>query len=194
MRGVITAYNPASGWALVRPAWQGRKLFCHRSAFVDHDFDEMAVGEFVAFREKPRQPGEARGEAVSVRRVLTANYMNRQPRKKENDMAQGTVKTKTSRWFGFIKAANGGDALFFHATQLVGVQWDDLQQGDLVGYIEDADPRGKGPRATQVERLQRATPIGGDDGAPRRWPAPPTGAEDGDDNDGEDSDNWEATA
>jgi len=181
MRGVITSYNPASGWALVRPARQGRKLFCHRSSCVDHDFDAMGVGTFVAFHETPRQPGEVRGEAVAVRQVLTADYMSRQPRKREGDMAQGTVKTKTSRGFGFIKAAHGGDDLFFHATQLVGVQWDDVQQGDLVGYIEDADPRGKGPRATQVERLQRATPISGD-GAPSRWPTRPTSADDDQDN------------
>jgi len=115
MRGVITTYNPASGWALVRPAWQGRKLFCHRSAFVDHDFDEMAVGEFVAFRENPRQPGEARGEAVSVRRVLTANYMNRQPRKRESDMTQGglghmTLDAGGKLSFGIQMRRNAGTA------------------------------------------------------------------------------------
>jgi len=190
MRGVITAYNPASGWALVRPAWQGHKLFCHRSAFIDEDFDTAAVGTFVSFHEHPRQPGEVRGEAVAVRQVLTADYMSRQPRKRESDMTQGIVKAKNPRGFGFIKAAHGGDDLFFHATQLVGVRWDDLQQGDLVGYIEDADPRGKGPRATQVERLQRATPIGGD-GAPSRWPTLPTNA---DDDDQDTTYNWEATA
>jgi len=179
MRGVITAYNPASGWALVRPAWQGRKLFCHRSAFVDEDFDTAAVGTFVSFHEHPRQPGEVRGEAVAVRQVLTADYMSRQPRKREGDMTQGTVKAKNPRGFGFIKAAHGGGDLFFHCTDLVGVLWEELEKNDLVGYVEGMDPRGKGPRATQVERLQRATPISGD-GAPSRWRTLPTSADDDD--------------
>ncbi len=94
-------------------------------------------------------------------------------------MTQGTVKAKNPRGFGFIKAAHGGGDLFFHCTDLVGVPWEELEENDLVGYVEGMDPRGKGPRATQVERLQRATPLSGD-GAPSRWPTLPTSADDDD--------------
>jgi CspA family cold shock protein len=69
-------------------------------------------------------------------------------------MAEGTIKTITERGFGFIRPDSGGDDIFFHQSALVGVPMDRLRQGDHVTYIAERDPRGKGPRATEV-RLAR---------------------------------------
>jgi CspA family cold shock protein len=69
-------------------------------------------------------------------------------------MAEGTIKTITERGFGFIQPNDAREDVFFHQSALVGVTIDQLRQGDHVTYIAERDPRGKGPRATEV-RLAR---------------------------------------
>ena len=60
----------------------------------------------------------------------------------------GTIKKKTDRGYGFI--AGDGRELFFHSNALVGVSFDELQEGDSVTFeVEDTD---KGPAAVNVQR------------------------------------------
>ena len=55
----------------------------------------------------------------------------------------------TDKNFGFIN--RGGDKdLFFHANELVGVSFSELQEGDAVTFEVTDGP--KGPAATQVKR------------------------------------------
>jgi CspA family cold shock protein len=62
-------------------------------------------------------------------------------------MAEGTIKRLTDRGFGFI--GTGGDKdLFFHMSNLDGVRYEELQEGQLVSYTEGQGP--KGPRAENV--------------------------------------------
>jgi len=68
----------------------------------------------------------------------------------EYPVADGTIKTITDRGFGFIQPANGRDYVFFHRTALVDVTLEQLRQGDRVTYTAEPDPRGKGPRASDV--------------------------------------------
>ena len=63
------------------------------------------------------------------------------------EMPQGTIKKLTDKGFGFIDTGRGGD-LFFHMSNLQGVQFDDLQEGQRVEYTEGRGP--KGPRAENV--------------------------------------------
>jgi CspA family cold shock protein len=62
----------------------------------------------------------------------------------------GTIKTKTDRGFGFISREGEAKDLFFHAKELNGVTFDDLQVGDMVTFeVVNGD---KGPSATNVSR------------------------------------------
>ncbi|WP_437204019.1 cold-shock protein [Planctomicrobium sp. SH664] len=62
-------------------------------------------------------------------------------------MAEGTIKKKTDKGFGFIDTHTGAD-LFFHASNLDGVSFDQLYEGQQVTYTEGRGP--KGPRAENV--------------------------------------------
>ncbi|SMP66005.1 cold-shock DNA-binding protein family [Neorhodopirellula lusitana] len=62
-------------------------------------------------------------------------------------MAEGTIKRVTDKGFGFIDTGSDKD-LFFHSSNLVGVQFDDLREGQRVTYTEGRGP--KGPCAENV--------------------------------------------
>lgn len=62
-------------------------------------------------------------------------------------MAEGTIKKLTDKGFGFIDTGAGGD-LFFHMSNLEGVQYEELYEGQRVSFSEGAGP--KGPRAENV--------------------------------------------
>ena len=59
------------------------------------------------------------------------------------------VRIVGDRGFGFIRD-DLGEELFFHASVVTGVAFDDLRQGDLVSFDTERDPRGKGNRAVNV--------------------------------------------
>jgi CspA family cold shock protein len=63
-------------------------------------------------------------------------------------MPEGTIKKLTDKGFGFIAIAGGKD-IFFHSSSLQDVQFDELQVGQKVSFVEGAGP--KGPRAEQVK-------------------------------------------
>jgi len=63
---------------------------------------------------------------------------------------QGTVKKKTDRGFGFISQEGQDKDLFFHSKDLVGVTFDELQEGDTVTFEVVDGP--KGPSAKNVAR------------------------------------------
>ncbi len=63
-------------------------------------------------------------------------------------MAEGTIKKLTEKGFGFIET--GGDKdLFFHMSNLEGVTYEELHEGQRVSYTEGMGP--KGPRAENVK-------------------------------------------
>lgn len=66
-------------------------------------------------------------------------------------MAKGTIKTLKDRGFGFITPEGGDKDLFFHSKELVGVQFNELREGDQVEFEISESP--KGPNATQVKRI-----------------------------------------
>lgn len=65
-------------------------------------------------------------------------------------MAEGTIKKLTDKGFGFIDIGSGND-LFFHMSNLEGVQFEQLQEGQRVSFNEGQGP--KGPRAENVTPL-----------------------------------------
>ena len=63
---------------------------------------------------------------------------------------QGTIKTLTPKGFGFIARAGETKDLFFHSSQLNGVRFEELREGDAVTFeVTQGD---KGPAATNVSR------------------------------------------
>jgi len=65
-------------------------------------------------------------------------------------MAEGTIKRLTDRGFGFIDTGTGED-MFFHHSNLEGVSYEQLQEGQRVSYTEGRGP--KGPRAENVRPI-----------------------------------------
>ncbi len=63
-------------------------------------------------------------------------------------MAEGSIKRLTDKGFGFIDTGSGQD-MFFHSSDLEGVSYDELQEGQRVSFNEGRGP--KGPRAENVK-------------------------------------------
>jgi CspA family cold shock protein len=63
-------------------------------------------------------------------------------------MAEGTIKRLTDKGFGFIDDGSDKD-MFFHMSNLEGVSYDELQEGQSVTYNPGQGP--KGPRAENVK-------------------------------------------
>ena len=61
----------------------------------------------------------------------------------------GIVKKKTDRGFGFISREGETKDLFFHSKDLVGVTFDELQEGASVTF--DVENTEKGPAAKNIK-------------------------------------------
>jgi cold shock protein len=62
----------------------------------------------------------------------------------------GTIKKLTDKGFGFISQDGQEKDIFFHSKSLVGVQFNELNEGDQVSFdVEDSQ---KGPNAVNVQR------------------------------------------
>ena len=57
----------------------------------------------------------------------------------------------SDRGFGFITPDDGSKDVFFHARSLVGIEFDDVREGDKVTFDMENGP--KGPAATNVQRV-----------------------------------------
>jgi len=62
----------------------------------------------------------------------------------------GVIKKKTDRGFGFITPEGQDKDLFFHGNSLVGVSFNELQEGDRVTFDSESSP--KGMNAVNVKR------------------------------------------
>jgi CspA family cold shock protein len=63
---------------------------------------------------------------------------------------QGVIKKKIDKGFGFITVEGQEKDLFFHSKSLVGVTFDEIQEGDKVTFDVEDSP--KGPNAVNVQR------------------------------------------
>jgi len=62
----------------------------------------------------------------------------------------GVIKKKTDRGFGFITPEGQDKDLFFHGNSLVGVGFNEIQEGDKVTFDSEESP--KGMNAVNVKR------------------------------------------
>jgi len=65
-------------------------------------------------------------------------------------MAEGTIKRLTDKGFGFIDTGSSMD-MFFHMSNLEGVTYESLREGQKVSFTEGEGP--KGPRAENVRPI-----------------------------------------
>jgi len=65
-------------------------------------------------------------------------------------MQTGTIARLTDRGFGFIAIEGQEKDLFFHAKALVGVEYNELQEGEAVTFDLEEGP--KGQNAVNVKR------------------------------------------
>ena len=56
---------------------------------------------------------------------------------------QGTIKKLTDKNFGFIASEAGDKDYFFHANELEGVQFEELNEGDAVTFDVTDTPKGE---------------------------------------------------
>jgi CspA family cold shock protein len=74
--------------------------------------------------------------------------------KRSNVMATGRITTiRADKGFGFINdsSGNGNNDLFFHRSAVVGIEFDDLREGQEVSFESGPDPRDPSrQRATDV--------------------------------------------
>ena len=66
-----------------------------------------------------------------------------------DEWQEGTIKRLTDKGFGFIDTGSDKDDLFFHSSNLEGVSYEELQEGQRVSSTEGHGP--KGPRAENVK-------------------------------------------
>jgi CspA family cold shock protein len=55
----------------------------------------------------------------------------------------GVIKKKTDKGFGFITVQGEEKDIFFHSKSLVGVTFDELNEGDQVTFDVEDSPKGK---------------------------------------------------
>ena len=78
-------------------------------------------------------------------------------------MAKGTIKRLMDRGFGFITTGEEKD-LFFHSTDLVGVEFNSLKEGQEVEFEKGQGSDGR-PKAVSVKLAEtQADDDGGDSG------------------------------
>lgn len=63
----------------------------------------------------------------------------------------GTIKKLTDKFFGFIAQEDSDKDLFFHASNLVDIDFNALQEGDKVEFEVVDTPRGQA--AEQVKKI-----------------------------------------
>lgn len=67
---------------------------------------------------------------------------------------KGSIVRLQDKGFGFIKPEEGDKDVFFHASALVEITFDELSEGDAVTFDVEEGP--KGPSATNVQRATDA--------------------------------------
>lgn len=63
----------------------------------------------------------------------------------------GVIKRKTDKGFGFIAPEGQDKDVFFHSNGLVGISFDEIQEGDNVTFETEESP--KGLNAINVQRV-----------------------------------------
>lgn len=66
------------------------------------------------------------------------------------DREQGTIARKMDKGYGFIAREGHDKDVFFHANELVNVEFDSLQEGDKVTFDLAQTPKGLNAVAVEL--------------------------------------------
>ena len=66
-------------------------------------------------------------------------------------MQKGTISKLTDKNYGFISREGEEKDLFFHANELVNIQYEDLSEGDNVSFEVEESP--KGLNAVKINKI-----------------------------------------
>ncbi len=71
-------------------------------------------------------------------------------------MPKGTIKKLTDRGFGFIQPESGEGDIFFHRSDLEGVEFNSLREGQAVEFEkgQESDGRNKAIKVRLAEALE----------------------------------------
>lgn len=83
---------------------------------------------------------------------------------------KGSIVRKRDEGYGFIKPDEGDKDVFFHASSLVDIAFDDLSEGDAVTFEVEDGP--KGPAAADVQRATATEEAPADDDTSEETEAP----------------------
>jgi len=151
----------------VEQQWQRGELSPHQRAglLVDAEYDRAT-----RLTRGVRAVADS-GHDVPARVVDEPNGDRKEP------VMNGQVRNVNERGFAFVRGEDGDD-YFLHASQLVGITFQELRQRDTVSFQPAEGPAGKGPIAVNVERVKRAPGFTDaarrpepEEPAPGRWPA-----------------------
>ncbi len=67
---------------------------------------------------------------------------------------KGSIVRKRDEGYGFIKPEDGDKDVFFHASALVDIDFDSLNEGDVVTFEVEEGP--KGPAAANIQKSDDA--------------------------------------
>ena len=67
---------------------------------------------------------------------------------------KGSIVRKRDEGYGFIKPVEGDKDVFFHASALVDIDFDSLNEGDMVTFEIEEGP--KGPAAANIQHAGEA--------------------------------------
>lgn len=70
---------------------------------------------------------------------------------------KGSIVRKRDEGYGFIKPEEGDKDVFFHASALVDIDFDSLNEGDVVTFEMEEGP--KGPAAANIQKADDAAPV-----------------------------------
>jgi len=76
-------------------------------------------------------------------------------------MMKGSIVRKRDEGYGFIKPEEGDKDVFFHASALVDIDFDSLNEGDVVTFEMEDGP--KGPAAANIQKVDGAAAPVADD-------------------------------
>ncbi len=74
---------------------------------------------------------------------------------------KGSIVRKRDEGYGFIKPEEGDKDVFFHASALVDIDFDSLNEGDAVTFDIEEGP--KGPAAANIQKASAAPAPAADD-------------------------------
>lgn len=145
MTGAVSKLITGKYYGFVQPVDSKESIFFHGSSLTDGlNFDQLREGAPVRFKiVKDRRSGL--DKAVDVEEVLGEQF--------PAALTGAILKLIPGGSYGFIRPDDGGASVYFHKAGVIDAgDYEDLQEGERVGYIVATDRQDR-LRAIGVTRI-----------------------------------------